>query len=138
MTPSAILLEALAAWLRDDLQPELTGVRAFENRIAVNLLAILRREQELSTALQCCEASIAAERGLPPQDLPSALARGLRDGEVSADAQLLEALRKRAMLRCTIDGPRYPGLEQARRRWPALAAARRRRAGAGATGGEQP
>lgn len=123
MTPSTTLLEALATWLRDDLQPELTGVRAFENRIAVNLLAVLRRERELAPALERCEASIAVRQGLAPCDLPAALSRALRDGEVSADAQLLEALRQRTMLRCAIDGPRYPGLEQARQRWPALAAA---------------
>lgn len=123
MTSSATLLEALATWLRDDLQPELTGVRAFENRIAVNLLAILRRELELSPALERCDASIAAQQGLPAPDLPATLARALRDGEARPDAQLLAALRQRAMLRCAIDGPRYPGLEQARQRWPALAAA---------------
>ncbi len=138
MTPSAILLEALAAWLRDDLQPELTGARAFENRIAVNLLATLRRELELTPALECCEASIAAARGLPPQDLPSALARGLRDGEVSVDAELLEALRKRVMLRCAIDGPRYPGLAQARQRWPALATAIDAAQRPAGQGGKQP
>lgn len=122
MTSSATLLEALAAWLRDDLQPELTGVRAFENRIAANLLTILRRELDLSPALARCEASIAAQQGLAAPDLPATLARALRDGAVRADEQLLAALRRHAMLRCAINGPRYPGFEQARQRWPALAA----------------
>lgn len=117
-TPSSVLLESLQAFLREELQPQLSGFSAYNTRVAANLLAILSREQELGPALAALDRDFAATRGLPLEDLPRQLALALRDGRLQPDPELLRYLRRRSLLAMAIDNPRYAGYRRARACWP--------------------
>ncbi len=123
MTASRTLLRALAHYLRDDVQGELDGYTAYQNRIAVNLLAILEREARYASAQRDLDDRLASSLGVTSEGLAVRLARGLRDGELRLDDASLELLREQAVLKLAIDNPRYSGYSQARQRWPELAEA---------------
>jgi len=122
MTPGSELLRALGIFLRERVQPGLDGYTAFENRVAVNLLAILEREAALGAVLDAMDRDVARGLGEACAASPSVLARALRDGAVEADAALLKRLRLRSLLSLEINSPRYSARDQARVRWPELAA----------------
>lgn len=118
-TPSALLLESLRDFLREELQPQLSGFSAYSNRVAANLLAILAREQEHAASLAALDSEFAARLGLPPESLQRHLALALRSGELPVDEALLAYLRRRSLLCMAVDNPRYAGYREARRRWSA-------------------
>ena len=122
MTPVDVLLAAIAGHLGDDVQPQLEGFIAYQNRIAINLLEMLRREVQQAGALARLDERIRERWALPREDMLGALTRGLRDGQVCVDESLLAALRERSLQRLAIDNPRYSGFRQACRRWSGLAA----------------
>lgn len=125
MTTSAgELLEAVRTFLDDELAPGLDGRARFEARIASNALAIVTRELALDPALRELDAAAAARWGLAAGEEESAvtlLARELRLGACSADAERLAYLRRRTLLRLAIDNPRYSSYLAACERWPELA-----------------
>jgi hypothetical protein len=121
VTPTDVLLTAIADHLRNDVQPALEGFTAYQNRVATNLLALLAREARLGPARAARDACFARDRGLDPDDPLPDLARRLRDGREEVDDALLVFLRERCLGTLIIDNPRYAGLATARRRWPTLA-----------------
>ena len=125
MTEAKVLLEALADFLKEDLQAELDGVNAYKNRIATNLLSQLLRESrlapekaEVETALANCLGD-GLEKDLSVSS--AQISQALRDGSLSVDDKLIEILRYRTMLQMAIDNPRYSGYREALERWPHLA-----------------
>ena len=131
MTPVDVLLRALRAFLRDELRPLLSGYSAYQNRIAVNLLALLEREERCGAALRALDAERLAPLGFAGDAGLARLARALRDGACDDTPALRHYLRERTLLRLAIDNPRYSGVAQARERWPALARAAEARLAAG-------
>lgn len=120
MTSREVLLQAVADFLKLEVQAELEGVHAYKNRIANNLLQQLLREEMLATAVAAVDSQLARQLG---QSLPTnaELSRELRDGKLTLDHALLETLRHRTMLQMAIDNPRYSGYREALARWPELA-----------------
>jgi hypothetical protein len=123
VTPAAVLLDALSRFLRDELQGELQGFKAYQNRVAANLLDLLAREAKLGCTLAALDRGFAREHGLDEAAMPAALARGLRDGRVEDNAQLREYLKQRSLLILAIDNPRYSSVSRAREQWADAAAA---------------
>ncbi|MFT7288710.1 MAG: hypothetical protein ACI87W_002833 [Halieaceae bacterium] len=121
MTPRSVLLEALADFLRNDLQPQLSGYLGYQNRVATNLLRLLEREEQFGAQLRQLDARMGEELGLDGDATPAALARALRGKTIIANRKLRDYLRLRSLLALAIDNPRYSGYQQARERWPALA-----------------
>ena len=121
MTAPRTLLRALADYLREGVQGELDGYTAYQNRIAVNLLAILEREARYAGVQRDFDDRLASSLGVASEGLAVRLARCLRDGELRLDSASLELLREQALLKLAIDNPRYSGYQQARQRWPELA-----------------
>lgn len=117
MTPTPTLLEALAQFLRSDVQPRVTGATAWDTRIAVNLLGILAREAAFAGRVQALEAHAAQALGLDAQDPSRDLARGLRDGRITPSAEVLAYCRERTLLALAIDNPGYSGYREACARW---------------------
>jgi len=117
MTPAADLLAALEGFLRSDVQNRLSGVSAYQARIATSLLAMLQRELEFAPQLAALENKIADIAGVEPSDAWHELALALRDGQVAHSEELIALLRTRALLRLQIDNPKYSGLLQAQARW---------------------
>lgn len=112
-TDAALMLEALRRFLREELQPELAGYKAYSTRVAANMLGILEREQQLAPGLAQLDAEHVAAGGSAGREL----ARALRDGDADLDGKLLQYLRQRALRQMAIDNPRYPGYRQALVRW---------------------
>ena len=121
MTPVDVLLRALRAFLRDEVRPHLDGYVAYQNRIALNLLALLEREEHYGSALRALDARRLRQLGFGRDADLASLARALRDGGQDDTPALRRYLRERTLLRLKIDNPAYSGLAQARERWPALA-----------------
>ena len=134
MTPVDVLLRALRDFLRDELRPHLSGYSAYQNRIAVNLLALLEREERHGAALHALDAQRLEQLGFERDAGLARLARALRDGACDDTPALRGYLRERTLLRLAIDNPGYSGLAQARERWPALARAAEARLAAGPGG----
>ena len=116
-TPAALLLTSLREFLREEVMPQLSGVSAYNTRIAANLLDILARERELGDAIASLDREFVSSRGLSTDTPSQNLAIALRDGTLPADAALFAYLRRRALLTLAIDNPRYSGYLQARERW---------------------
>ena len=113
------LLEAVRAFLRSDVVPQLEGFSAYTARVAANSLAIALRELELGGALRELDAQAAARLGIDPDEGPVArqLALRLRDGDIRPDPELIEYLRRRTLKALEIDNPKYSGYLQALARW---------------------
>jgi len=118
-TDLAELLDAVRAFLREDVLPELEGFKAYNTRVAANALGIVARELERGPRLAQLDRDMGAALGLDPGMGPVTvqIARGLRDGALAADDRLLAYLRQRTLLAIEIDNPKYSGLQQARERW---------------------
>ena len=120
MTTRTELLEMLEQHLRQTVQAELSGMAAYQNRVAANVAAILRREEQLGPDLAAVDGEYARSLGLDSGDAPRSLALALRDGDVADSEQLRDYLRRRCLLKLAIDNPRYSGLVQAQQRWTDL------------------
>lgn len=118
-TDAGELLQAVRAFLRQDVLPQLEGFSAYTTRVAANSLGIVARELQLAPQLQRLDAAAAAAYGLDPQAGPVGrqIALRLRDGLQEADEQLIAYLRQRTLLAMAIDNPKYAGYLQARARW---------------------
>ena len=73
MTPVDVLLRAPRDFLRDELRPHLSGYSAYQNRIAVNLLALLEREERHGAALHALDAQRLEQLGKQVHDTPQAV-----------------------------------------------------------------
>ena len=123
MTPGAVLMAAVEAFLRDELATQTGAYTAYQARIAANLLALLRREAEIGATLQALDREFARERGLDAASIPAGVARALRDAAIDESTALFDYLRLRSLLALAIDNPRYSGYRQAREAWPESVAA---------------
>jgi hypothetical protein len=87
------LLEALELFLREEVTPQMQGYGEFRTRVALNILGMLRREQQNS--------------GDHSQDL-SNLARSLRDDETNwQDQQALQEIKAANLDRLRINNPKW-------------------------------
>jgi len=118
-TEGVELLEAVRQFLRQEVLPELDGFKAYNTRVAANVLGIVAREMQLGAGLSELDAQIAADLGLevPTAIVPRQIALALRDGTLAADEQVLSYLKQRTLLAIAIDNPKYSGLQQAREQW---------------------
>ena len=121
--PSASeLLDGVAEFMSKELMPRLSGRVAFHTRIAINVLAIVRREMTLGPAAAAREAARLAELLGAEGDaeaLTDALCERIARGEIDAnDPKLIEHLWATTMDTVAIDQPSYatyrcvPGAEQ--------------------------
>jgi hypothetical protein len=119
--PSALeLVEAVAAFLEERALPELQGRTAFHARIAVNVLAIVKRELEQGGGAH--ESELSRLRDLlggvehdadhstpdPVMALNRELCRRIRNGEIdAANPELIEHLWRTTLAQLAIDQPKY-------------------------------
>ena len=113
------MLEATRNFLLESILPDQEGFLAYSTRVAANNLAIVSRELELRGGIEKLDEGINQTLSLQNKEGPTSttLARGLRDGIIQVDDDLIKYLRKRTMLCMEIDNPRYSGLLLARDRW---------------------
>ena len=112
---AAELLEAVSGFIETRAAPQLTGRDAFLARVAVNALAVVKRELELGPAAR----DAAAERlvGLlgddgPYEALNDELCARLASGELDLSSPgVLEHLKASTIDQVRIDQPNYSGLK---------------------------
>ena len=107
------LLEAVAAFLREQVVPATEGRVAFHARVAANSLDIVRREVQLAPGAQARELiRLQALLGSDtPADLPAAnrwLCERIAAGQLGPDTPgLVEHLRQTTRDKLAIDQPGY-------------------------------
>ncbi len=129
--PATELLASVSRFLRDELLPSLSGADAFNLRVSINAIDLVRREIELQDAADKREhrrlaklLDSYAELDVLRKQLCEKIARG----EIMLDQPAVrEHLRATAIDRLAIDQPTYS----------AYLAATARRGGAAASGSEQ-
>ncbi|MBA2933822.1 hypothetical protein HZF05_06875 [Sphingomonas sp. CGMCC 1.13654] len=116
---SAAILEAVAAFLRNEVLPAVSGTLAFRTRVAANAVDLVRREIDEAGASDArLRAAFSALLGSEGEDgaqlatLSNAIAEGRFD---AATPGLMDLLWSLAEARLAIDQPTYPGLALAHR-----------------------
>jgi len=105
------LLASVSSFLRDELLPSLTGAQAFNVRVSINAIELVRREIEQGADTTARERSrlaalLGGERGLDA--MRSELCAKIAAGELTLEQPALcEHLRATAMERMAIDQPGY-------------------------------
>jgi hypothetical protein len=111
LPPAADLIEAVREFLEREVLPTLTGDRRFNVMVALNVLAIVRRELELGPALADREREgLAALLGRDGTlaELNRDLARRIREGTIDgARPDVAEHLRRTVRDALTINNPRW-------------------------------
>jgi hypothetical protein len=105
------LLASVSGFLRGELLPSLTGAQAFNLRVGINAIELVRRELEQGTDAAARErgrlaALLGGDSGL--DTMRSELCRKIAAGELTLEQPALrEHLRATAMERMAIDQPSY-------------------------------
>lgn len=121
----AEILNAVARFLRDVVQPQLSGREAFDNRVAVNALDVVRRQmQQASNPASDPEVAEHARlvallgRDGSLEELNRVLCQRIAAGEVDlTNTEFVAHLRATTLAKLAIDQPTYPGYERALRQW---------------------
>jgi hypothetical protein len=110
---AAALLDAAIDYLERELQPALTGYHRFQSRVAINVLAQVRRELALAPAQAEAErARLAAllGHGGERDALSRELAIRIRAGDFALDdPALLDHLRRSLREALAINNPKWIG-----------------------------
>ncbi len=105
------LLASVSSFLHDELLPSLRGAQAFNLRVGINAIELVRRELEQGADAAARErgrlaALLGGDSGLDA--MRSELCRKIAAGELTLDEPALrEHLRATAMERMAIDQPSY-------------------------------
>jgi hypothetical protein len=121
--PATELLASASRFLRDQLLPALSGADAFNLRVSINAIDLVRRELEQKGEAEKREhgrlATLLEDRTSDIDTLRDTLCRKITAGELTLDqSELRNHLRATAIDRLAIDQPTYSAY---------LAAAERRR-----------
>jgi hypothetical protein len=116
--PSAVqLIEAVALFLEKTALPKLEGHAAFHGKVALNVLAIVKRELELGAAADDRERSALAallSRDAVLNELRADLCEQIRVGvRDEKDEALLTLLLQTTAARVAIEQPSYASLARA-------------------------
>ena len=109
--PPTELLASVAHFLRDDLLPSLSGGRAFNLRVSINAIDLVRREIEQQAAADKRERRRLAKllgRNDELEVMREELCEQIASGKIALDQpELREHLRAITMDRLAIDQPSY-------------------------------
>jgi hypothetical protein len=109
--PATELLAAVTRFLRDELLPNLSGARAFNLRVSINAVEVVRRELEQQAAADDREHRRLAKlfgRNADLAALRRELCEKIARGELTLDDPGLRAhLRATTIDRLAIDQPTY-------------------------------
>ncbi len=111
------LLAALGAFLDKEVAPELSGHKAFNMRVAINVLAIVQREAEFGAQFAATEKKrlcdlLDTDSSL--EQLNEKLCDEIRAAHLDLSSpRLVHHLKKVMMGKLAIDQPRYAGYRMA-------------------------
>lgn len=102
---AAALVEAVAGFLRDEVEPAATGRRRFHAKVAANALDMVRRELELGPALAAAHAARLAALGVADEaELAAAIRAGAFDDRL---AEVTAAVRATVADKLAVANPGY-------------------------------
>lgn len=108
---AAELIEAVAGFLREEIQPQLSGRLAFHTRVAVNVLEMVRRQLALGPAAEAGEAKRLRDllgRDGPLPELEAKLCELIAAGGFAHDDPgLVEHLWATTLDTLAVDQPSY-------------------------------
>lgn len=108
---SDILLQAAIDYLRNELQPTLSGYHAFQTRVTVNVLEKVRRELVEGEAFDAAErARLAALLGHEGtlEELNRELAGKIRSGAIPLDDGVLRAHVRQSLVEAlSVNNPKW-------------------------------
>jgi hypothetical protein len=117
------LLESVSHFLRDGLLPSLTGAQAFNLRISINVIDLVRRELAMQNAAgerEHARLSSLLGGGASLGAMRQTLCEKIASGAMTLDQPALRKhLRETAIDRLAIDQPSYSAYLAAIRRNPA-------------------
>jgi hypothetical protein len=111
------MLDVLAAYIRDQLAPQLPAAAVFHARVAANAIDLVRRQLESGEALEA--ESLARLRSLLGQEgdaatLERTLSLRIRDGSITSNTPgLLDHLMASTLAKMSIDQPTYASYRRA-------------------------
>ena len=111
--PATELLASVSHFLRDELLPSLSGAHAFNLRVSINAIELVRREFERGADTAARErnrlaALLGGDSDSGLDAMRRVLCRKIASGELTLDQPALrEHLRATAMERMAIDQPSY-------------------------------
>jgi hypothetical protein len=109
--PATDLIDVVRDFLEREILPELRGDHRFHCRVAINVLAMVRRELDLGPAADAAErAGLAALLGHdgPLPELRRALAQRIHEGEIDADRpDLIAHVRRTLRDALAINNPKW-------------------------------
>lgn len=115
------LLEQVAAFLRTEVLPQLSGALAFHVRVAANAVDLARREVQLAPASDAAErARLTALLGMDGDlaTLNAALCDRIRAREIDlATPGLVDHLRRSMLAKLAVDQPNYSAYRRALEAW---------------------
>lgn len=96
------LLESVIEWLRSEVVTGSDATIAYRARVAVHVLELVRREIAHGAAISSQRDAILRDLAVGDED---ELARGIRNGVIPIDADLLSSLRRLTDDRLRVDAP---------------------------------
>lgn len=115
------LLGHVAAFLRNEVLPNLSGALAFHVRVAANAVDLARREVQLAPAADADEqARLVALLGRQGDlaDLNAELCGRIRDKQIGLETPgLVEHLRLCMLAKLSVDQPNYAAYRRALQAW---------------------
>lgn len=115
------LLEQVAAFLRTEVLPQLSGALAFHVRVAANAVDLARREVALAPASDAAEhARLTALLGMDGDlaALNAVLCERIRAREIDlATPGLVDHLRRSMLAKLAVDQPNYSAYVRALETW---------------------
>jgi hypothetical protein len=115
------LLEHVAAFLRDEVLPQVSGALAFHVRVAANAVDLVRRQIEIATTAELQERgrlALLLEMDGDLESLNRELSERIRARAIDLDAPgLLDHLRRSVLDKLAVDQPKYSAYLAARNDW---------------------
>ncbi|MDJ0920278.1 MAG: phosphotransferase family protein [Henriciella sp.] len=108
------LTQALAEWVKADVQPNVSGRDKFQALVARNALGMLQRHTAFGERFRCAAADRLASLSMTEVGLFEAASEGALDFK---DPNLLQHLRYCVLETLYLDQPKYPGLAYAQKVW---------------------
>lgn len=112
------LLDVVAAFLKEQVLPELSGFKAYNTRVAVNTLRILSKQAELQPQLDALNKEAIDTFQLDDIQKPQvAIAKRIKNGDMAITPELLDYLKRRSLVEGEINCSKYASLQEAKSRW---------------------
>ena len=113
------LLQAVTAFLQNEVSGKVDSYTRYHLKVAANCLAIAQRELSLNDELREIDRRAAEQYGIDRSDgdIADQISQMIKHKTLNVDQVLLDYLHERTLKKLEIDNPRYSGYLRARELW---------------------